>query len=72
MKQRMVCLDRIAGEMNAWLLAIAIGLGMLDLTVLVAKCLPPLPQTPVAAADASADHAASPTPSPAAPSAPRS
>jgi len=63
----MVCLDRIAGEMNAWLLAIALGLGMLDLTVLVAKCLPPLPQTPVAAADASADHPGSP----AAPSAPR-
>ena len=48
MRQRMVRLDRIASEMNAWLLAIAIGLGMLDLTVLVAKCLPPLPQTPVA------------------------
>ncbi len=36
--------------MNAWLLAVAIGLGMLDLTVLVAKCLPALPPTPVAAA----------------------
>jgi hypothetical protein len=71
MKQRMVRLDRIASEMNAWLLAVAIGLGMLDLTVLVAKCLPPLPQMPVAAADAAADHAAPPTPSPA-PSAPRS
>jgi hypothetical protein len=71
MKQRMVRLDRIASEMNAWLLAVAIGLGMLDLTVLVAKCLPPLPQMPVAAADATADHAAPPTPSPA-PSAPRS
>jgi hypothetical protein len=60
MKQRMVCLDRIAGEMNAWLLAIAIGLGMLDLTVLVTKWLPPLPATPMAAAEASADHPASP------------
>jgi hypothetical protein len=60
MKQRMVCLDRIAGAMNAWLLAIAIGLGVLDLTVLVAQCLPPLPQTPMAAADTSADHAAPP------------
>jgi hypothetical protein len=56
MRQKMVRLDRIASEMNAWLLAIAIGLGMLDLTVLVAKCLPPLPQTPVA--DASDDHTA--------------
>jgi len=56
MKQRIVRLDRIAGEMNAWLLAVAIGLGMLDLTVLVAKCLPAVPQMPVAAADAPADH----------------
>jgi hypothetical protein len=48
MKHHLVRLDRIAGELNAWLLAIAIGLGMLDLTVLVAKCLPPLPRTPVA------------------------
>jgi len=48
MKHHMVRLDRIAGELNAWLLAIAIGLGMLDLTVLVAKCLPPLPRPPAA------------------------
>jgi hypothetical protein len=48
MKNRLIRLDRIAGELNAWLLAIAIGLGMLDLTVLIAKCLPPLPRTPVA------------------------
>ena len=48
MKQQLVRLDRIAGELNAWLLAIAIGLGMLDLTVLVAKCLPPLPRPPAA------------------------
>ena len=51
MKQRMVRIDRIAGEMNAWLLALAIGLGMLDLTVLVAKSLPPLPQMQVPTAD---------------------
>jgi len=31
MKQRLLRLDRIAGQMNAWLLVIAIGLGMLDL-----------------------------------------
>ena len=49
MKQRLVRLDRIAGELNAWLLVIAIGLGMLDLTVLAAKCLPPLPKPPAAA-----------------------
>jgi hypothetical protein len=49
MKQRLIRLDRIAGELNAWLLVIAIGLGMLDLTVLAAKCLPALPKPPAAA-----------------------
>jgi hypothetical protein len=65
MKQRLVRLDRIAHEMNAWLLAIAIGLGMLDLTVLVAKCLPMLPPTPAAATDTPSP----PTPPPASPAA---
>jgi hypothetical protein len=60
MKQRLLRLDRIASEMNAWLLAIAIGLGMLDLTVLVAKCLPVLPPTPAAAVDAPAYQPSSP------------
>jgi hypothetical protein len=60
MRQRIGRLDRIASEMNAWLLAVAIGLGMLDLTVLVAKSLPPLPPMQVSAADTSADHPASP------------
>jgi hypothetical protein len=69
MKQRMVRLEHIAGQMNAWLLAFAIGLGMLDLTVLVAKCLPPLPQMPVAAADAT-DHNVAPA-APIAPAPPR-
>jgi hypothetical protein len=50
MKHHLVRLDRIAGELNAWLLAIAIGLGMLDMTVLIAKCLPlPRPQAAVSA-----------------------
>jgi hypothetical protein len=40
MKRHLMRLDRIAGEMNAWLLVIAIGLGMLDLAVLIAKCIP--------------------------------
>jgi hypothetical protein len=57
MKHHLVRLDRIAGELNAWLLAIAIGLGMLDLTVLVAKCLPALPRPPAAVGDDSAGHA---------------
>jgi hypothetical protein len=58
MKQRIVRLDRIASEMNAWLLAVAIGLGMLDLTVMVAKCLPALPEMPVTTVDASSDQPA--------------
>ena len=62
MKQELVRLDRIASAMNGWLLAIAIGLGMLDLTVLVAKCLPMLPPMPAASADAPADQPSSPAP----------
>ncbi len=56
MRQRMVRLDRIAGEMNAWLLAFAIGLGMLDLTVLVAKSLPALPQMQVPLTDTAGEQ----------------
>lgn len=63
----MVRLDRIASEMNAWLLAVAIGLGMLDLTVMVAKCLPALPDMQVAATGAAADNAAAPHPAPSPP-----
>ena len=56
MKHHLIRLDRIAGELNAWLLAIAIGLGMLDLTVLIAKCLPPLPR-PAVTTSAGPGHA---------------
>ena len=49
MRHHLIRLDRIAGELNAWLLAVAIGLGMLDLTVLIAKSLPPVTRVPVAA-----------------------
>lgn len=71
MKQHLVRLDRIASQMNVWLLAIAIGLGMLDLTVMAAKCLPLLPPLPTAAADAPADRLAAPSvPSPSAASPP--
>ena len=48
MKQRLLRLDRIAGQMNGWLLVIAIGLGMLDLAVLVVKCIPALTIPPPA------------------------
>jgi hypothetical protein len=65
MKQRLGRLDRVASEMNAWLLAIAIGLGMLDLTVLVAKCLPALPPM-TAASDSQSTTAPTPPAVPAA------
>jgi hypothetical protein len=48
MKQQLIRLERVAGELNAWLFAIAIGLAVLDFTVLVAKCMPPLPTVPIA------------------------
>jgi hypothetical protein len=37
MKARLATLDRVAGQMNALLMVIAIGLAMLDVTVLVGK-----------------------------------
>jgi hypothetical protein len=63
MKQYLFRLDRIAGELNAWLLAIAIGLGMLDLTVLAVKCIPALPPTPGAVSTDHPGQAAEPSPS---------
>jgi hypothetical protein len=58
MKQYLMRLDRIAGELNVWLLVVAIGLGMLDLTILIAKCMPALPQTPAAASVDEPGHSA--------------
>jgi hypothetical protein len=57
MKQHLIRLDRIAGEMNAWLLVIAIGLGMLDLAVLIAKCMPAVPVPSAATSAAGHEHA---------------
>lgn len=59
MKQHLMRLDRIAGEMNAWLLMIAIGLGMLDLAVLIAKSVPAMPMSPPAISASGHEHAAS-------------
>jgi len=56
MKQRLMRLDRIAGEMNVWLLLIAIGLGMLDLAVLIAKSVPAAPAPPAATSAAGPEH----------------
>jgi hypothetical protein len=57
MKHRLLRLDRIAGQMNGWLLVIAIGLGMLDLAVLVAKCIPALTIPPPATGSTGHEHA---------------
>ena len=57
MRQRLLRLDRIAGQMNGWLLVIAIGLGMLDLAVLVAKCIPTLAIPPPATGESGHKHA---------------
>jgi hypothetical protein len=57
MKHHLLRLDRIAGEMNAWLLVIAIGLGMLDLAVLVAKCMPAVTMPPAATGTTGHEHA---------------
>ena len=64
MKHHLIRLDRIAGELNAWLLAIAIGLGMLDLTVLAVKCIPALPRTPAVVSADDPEQLAAPSPSP--------
>jgi hypothetical protein len=64
MKEHLVRLERVAGELNAWLFAIAIGLAVLDFTVLVAKCMPPLPTLPIATDAAVSGHVgARPAPS---------
>ena len=55
MKHHLIRLERIAREMNAWLLAI--GLGMLDLAVLVAKCMPAMTVPPAATGTLGHDHA---------------
>jgi hypothetical protein len=50
MKTHLIRLERIVEELNAWLLAIAIGLAVLYVAVLMAKCLPVLPVPPAATA----------------------
>jgi len=37
MRQRLATLDRVAAQMNSLLVVVAIGLAMLDVTVLVGK-----------------------------------
>lgn len=37
MRQQLARLDQISSKINIWLVAVAIGLGMLDFSVLVTK-----------------------------------
>ncbi|MBV8337932.1 MAG: hypothetical protein JO358_21380 [Alphaproteobacteria bacterium] len=50
MKPHLARLERIAEEMNVWLLAIAFGLAVLYVTAFVAKCLQPLALAPASSA----------------------
>jgi len=43
LRQHLVRLDRVCATMNGWLLAIVIGLMILDFTVLVVKALEAVP-----------------------------
>jgi hypothetical protein len=63
MKEQLARLERVAGELNAWLLVIAVGLTVLDFTVLVARYMPSLPTLPAGAGAAAAGQlAAQPIP----------
>ena len=50
MKSQLARFERIAEELNAWLLSIAFGLAVLYVTVLVAKCISPLTLPPATTA----------------------
>jgi hypothetical protein len=56
MKEHLVRLERVAGELNAWLLVIAVGLTILDFTILVARYMPSLPTPPAGAGVAGAEQ----------------
>jgi hypothetical protein len=54
MKERMSRIDRVAGKLNIWLFVIAIGLAVLDFSVLVVKSVEALPPPGGSNADQSA------------------
>ncbi len=58
MKQYLLRLDRIAGQLNGWLLAIALGLAVLDFTVLMVKSILALPQPVMETSEPAPHHAA--------------
>ena len=57
LRQQLVRLDRICAAMNGWLIAIAIGLMILDFTVLVVKCAEAIPMPAPPSATEHRDHA---------------
>ena len=59
MKQQLVRLDQVASKLNVWLFVIAIGLAVLDFSVLVVKSVEALPPPPAQsnAATSPADRA---------------
>ncbi|HEV2302021.1 MAG TPA: hypothetical protein VGR91_10675 [Stellaceae bacterium] len=59
MKQQLARLDQVAGKLNVWLFVIAIGLAVLDFSVLVVKSVEALPPPPAqSSAAASPAHQA--------------
>jgi hypothetical protein len=60
MKPQLARFERIAEELNAWLLSIALGLAVLYVTALVAKCMPPLPLPPATTAAEASGPAVAP------------
>jgi hypothetical protein len=58
-KQYLLRLDHIAGRLNGWLFAIALGLAVLDFTVLIVKAIEALPLPPQEVSAPAPNHAAS-------------
>jgi hypothetical protein len=57
-KQYLLRLDHIAGRLNAWLFAIALGLAVLDITVLMVKAILAMPMPSQEIVTPAPDHAA--------------
>jgi hypothetical protein len=64
LRQQLVRLDRVCAAMNGWLIAIAIGLMILDFTVLVVKCAEAIPMPAPVVATEHNEHAAAPPSAP--------
>lgn len=58
MKQQLARLDQVAGKLNVWLFVIAIGLAVLDFSVLVVKSVEALPPPPAQSSAVPQAHSA--------------